>query len=58
MFTQITPNNPVIGIMPILNGNRISDEKRREAIKAMGMSACQGRCLSCNCCAHCSGKTH
>ena len=43
-------------VMPILNSNRITDEKKREAIKAMGMSACQARCLSCNCCGRHAGK--
>lgn len=43
-------------IMPILNSNRITDEKKREAIQAMGMSACQARCLSCGHCAHHCGK--
>lgn len=28
-------------LMPILNANRITEDKKKEAIKAMGMSACQ-----------------
>lgn len=41
-------------VMPILNSNRITDEKKREAILAMGLSACQVRCLS----HQCSGQYH
>lgn len=54
MYTSFQPRQ--YNVMPILNSNRITDEKKREAIKAMGMSACQARCLSCNCCARHAGK--
>lgn len=49
MYTSFQPiqNN----VMPILNSNRITDEQKREAILAMGMAACQARCISCE---HCS----
>lgn len=43
-------------VMPILNNNRITDESKREAIKAMGLSACQARCFSCSHCSHHAGK--
>lgn len=45
-------------VMAILNNNRIRDEKKREAIKAMGMSACQARCMSHGCCSKCRGSGH
>lgn len=32
-------------LMPILNANRITEDKKKEAIKAMGMSACQASSL-------------
>ena len=54
MYTPIQPihNN----VMPILNSNRITDEKKRDAILAMGLSACQVRCLSCQCSGHYHSK--
>lgn len=53
-------NNPIVKnpILPILNGNVIKEEKTKEAIQAMGMSACQARCLSCSCCSKCCGYGH
>ena len=57
MFTQsCIKTNPVIGIIPILNSNRITEDKRKEAILAMGLAACQARCLNCGYCAHHCGK--
>ena len=57
MFTQpISYTNPVIGAINILNTNRINEDKREEAIRAMGLAACQARCLSCGHCAHFCGK--
>ena len=41
MITGQYINTGNIPVMSILNYNRIRDEKKREAIKAMGMSACQ-----------------
>lgn len=43
-------------VMPILNSNRITDEKAREAIISMGLSACQVRCLSHQCSGHYHSK--
>lgn len=40
-------------ILAILNFNKIANDLKREAIKAMGMAACQARCLSCG---HCSAQ--
>lgn len=54
MYTSFQPRQ--YNVMPILNNNRITDEKSREAIKAMGMSACQAKCMTCNCCSRCAGK--
>ena len=57
MFAQSIRNtNPNLGVMPVLNGNRITEEKRKEAIRTMGLAACQARCLSCGHCAHHCGK--
>ena len=40
-------------IITILNFNKIAKDLQREAVKAMGMAACQARCLSCG---HCSAQ--
>lgn len=45
-------------VLPIMNYNRISDNKKKEAIKAMGMSACQAGCMSRGCCSKCHGGGH
>lgn len=45
-------------LMPILNANRITEDKKKEAIKAMGMSACQASCMSRGCCSKCHGSGH
>lgn len=51
MYTQIRPQIGYGSIMPILNYNVIREENQKEAIMAMGMAACQVRCLRCT---HCS----
>lgn len=56
MNTQVIAISEQDSINSILNANRIVSEKIKEAIKAMGLSACQARCLSCNKCAHHAGK--
>ena len=43
-------------IMSMLNYNRITDECKKETIKAMGMSACQVRCISHGCSGHYHSK--
>ena len=59
MYTSInTTNKDNNQVLSILNNNIIKEEKEKAAIEAMGMSACQARCLSCSCCARCSGKGH
>lgn len=40
-------------ILAVLNFNKIANDLKREAVKAMGMAACQARCLSCG---HCSAQ--
>lgn len=45
-------------LMPILNANRITEDKKKEAITAMGMSACQAACMSRGCCSKCHGSGH
>ena len=49
MYTQV--NNG--GILPILNNNVIKEDKKKAAIQAMGMAACQAKCLRCG---HCSAN--
>lgn len=53
MNTQITALPAKDNILAILNFNKIANALKREAIKAMGMAACQARCLSCG---HCSAQ--
>lgn len=38
-------------ILAILNFNKIANDLKKEAVKTMGMAACQARCLRCE---HCS----
>jgi hypothetical protein len=45
-------------VLPIMNYNIISDNKKKEAIKAMGMSACQAGWMSRGCCSKCHGGGH
>ena len=40
-------------ILAVLNFNKIANDLKREAVKAMGMAACQARCRSCG---HCSAQ--
>lgn len=57
MITQSIHNtNPAIGFILVLNSNRITEGRRKEAILTMGLAACQARCLSCGHCAHHCGK--
>lgn len=56
MYTPTRNNSGSASVLSSLNRNRITDKKRKEAILAMGMSACQARCLSCGHCAHHCGK--
>lgn len=44
MQQQVSPSN--IGIMSILNRNRITDNRQKEAIKAMGLSSCNVKCIA------------
>lgn len=56
IIQSIRNTSPVVDVMPVLNSNHIAEGKRKEAILAMGLSACQARCLSCGHCAHHCGK--
>lgn len=58
MITGQYINNGNISMMSILNCNRIRDEKKREAIKAMGLSSCQVGCMSRGCYSKCHGGGH
>lgn len=56
MIRDITQTANGNGVFLLLNSNRITEDKRQEAIRAMGLAACQARCLSCGHCAHHCGK--
>ena len=43
-------------ILPILNSNRITEERQKEAIKAMGLSSCQVHCIAVTGARHYSAK--
>ena len=45
-----------LGNISILNRNRMTEENVKEAIKAMGLSACQVGCMSRGCCTHYNSK--
>lgn len=53
MNTQTIALSANDDILTILNFNKIANDLKREAVKAMGMAACQARCLSCG---HCSAQ--
>lgn len=45
--TNSTPSHTInVGVMTALNRNRIEETTKKPAIKAMGMSACQGLCIT------------
>ena len=54
MITQVSCPNT--NVMPILNSNRITEQKQKESIKAMGISSCQVRCISHGCSGHYHSK--
>ena len=56
MYTPIPIRIPTGNILPVLNSNRITEENKKEAIKAMGLSACQVRCISHQCSGHYHSK--
>lgn len=53
MYTQYRPQMGYVQVMPILNYNIIRDENKKAAIQAMGMAACQVKCLRCSHCSDC-----
>lgn len=53
MYTQYCPQMGYVQVMPILNYNIIRDENKKAAIQAMGMAACQVKCLRCSHCSDC-----
>lgn len=52
--TIALPSNE--SILTVLNINRVVSDLKKEAIKAMGMAACQATCISCTCCSRCHGN--
>lgn len=56
MYIPSTTPTSNLGYMPILNRNRITEDNKKEAIKAMGLSACQVACMSRGCCTHYNSK--
>ena len=53
MYTQINNSVTYGNILPILNNNIIKEEKKKAAILAMGLAACQAKCIRCG---HCSAQ--
>lgn len=53
MFTQYRPQMGYDQVMPILNNNVIREENKKAAVQAMGMAACQVKCLRCSHCSDC-----
>lgn len=35
-----------IGVLPVLNKNRITEATRKDAVKSMGLGPCNVKCLS------------
>ena len=56
MNKQVNQPIPSSDLLPKLNVNRITEDKKKEAIVTMGMSACQVRCLSHGCNGHYHSK--
>lgn len=56
MYIPSTQTSSNLGCISILNRNRITEEEQKETIKAMGMSACQVRCISHQCSGHYHSK--
>lgn len=52
MNKQVYQPNPTSDLLTKLNVNRITEDKKKEAIVTMGLSACQVRCLSHQCSGH------
>ena len=44
MQKQVSPSN--IAVMTVLNRNRIVDNRQKDAIKAMGLSSCNVKCIA------------
>lgn len=53
MYTQVNYQIDYNQVLPILNSNIIKEDKRKAAIQAMGLAACQAKCLRCG---HCSAE--
>ena len=53
MNTQTIVHPANDNIRASLNFNKIANDMKKEAIKVMGLAACQARCLSCG---HCSAQ--
>ena len=53
MYTQVNKQQTKGANLPILNNNVIKEDKKKAAIQAMGMAACQAKCLRCG---HCSAN--
>lgn len=53
MYTQVNYQIDYNQVLPILNSNIIKEDKKKVAIQAMGLAACQAKCLRCG---HCSAE--
>ena len=56
MIMNTLSSHPSSNILPILNSNRITEERQKEAIKAMGLSSCQVHCIAVTGARHYSAK--
>ena len=53
MYTHVKEQASYGNVLSILNNNVIKDGNKKAAIQAMGMAACQAKCLRCG---HCSAN--
>lgn len=53
MYAQVNYQIDYNQVLPILNSNIIKEDKKKAAIQAMGLAACQAKCLRCG---HCSAE--
>lgn len=53
---QTRKYQPNEGVMRVLNSNRITEERQKEVIKAMGLSSCQVHCIAVTGARHYSAK--
>lgn len=57
--TSTTSTRTYSNYMPILNRNWVQEDKKKPAIQAMGLAACQAKCIRCTHCSnnHCGNRS-